>query len=61
MRGGVIVFRPFGKVCWPYKRMLGWALIALGLILLLTFVPLYIWLAIVGLVFVIVGVILSRC
>lgn len=55
------MFKPFGKVCWPYKKLFGWALIALGLILLLIFVPLQLWLALVGCIFVVVGILLSRC
>jgi hypothetical protein len=55
-----MMFRQFNKFCWPYKRLLGWALIALGAILLLIFVPLQIWLAVVGMIFVLVGIILAK-
>lgn len=55
------MFRQLNKFCWPYKKLFGWSLIVLGVILLLTFVPLYIWLAVMGILFVIVGIILTRC
>jgi hypothetical protein len=55
-----MVFKQFNKFCWPYKRMLGWALIGLGILLLLIFVPLQIWLAVAGSIFLLVGIILSR-
>ena len=51
----------FNKVCWPYKKWFGLALIALGVIMLLLFVPIKIWLALVGAIFVIAGAIISRC
>ena len=51
----------FNKVCWPYKKWFGLALIALGVIMLLLFVPIKIWLALVGAIFIIAGAIISKC
>ncbi len=53
-----LVFKPFR--CWPYKKWFALSLIALGIILLLCFVPLQIWLSLIGLVFVVAGVFLLR-
>jgi hypothetical protein len=55
------MFKQLNKFCWPYKKLLGWALIGLGIILLLIFIPIRIWLALVGCVFLILGIVLSRC
>lgn len=52
------MFKPFR--CWPYKKWFALSLIALGIILLLCFVPLQIWLSLIGLVFVVAGVFLLR-
>lgn len=54
------MFRQFNKFCWPYKKLLGWTLIALGVLLMLLFVPFQIWLALIGTIFVVVGIILSK-
>lgn len=49
------MFKKLGQICWPYKKMLGWALIALGALLLILFVPAVVWLAIIGVLFVVAG------
>lgn len=54
------MFRQLIQFCWPYKRQLGWALAALGAILLLVFVPLQVWMALVGILFIIAGIALAK-
>lgn len=54
------MFRLFNKFCWPYKKLLGWALIALGVLLMLLFIPLTYWLALIGMAFVVLGVVLAK-
>lgn len=54
------MFRHFNKFCWPFKRLFGWALIILGLLLLLLFVPLQLWLALIGSIFVVAGILLVK-
>jgi hypothetical protein len=55
------MFKQFNKFYWSYKKILGWALVALGALLMILFVPLQIWLALLGILFVIAGIFLSRC
>ena len=47
-------------LCGPQFRYLGITLIALGVILLIIFVPIKFWLAILGLLLVILGILLLR-
>lgn len=54
------MFKSFNRFCWPYKRWFAVTLLVLGVILLLCFVPLQIWLSLVGLVFIVAGVLLLR-
>lgn len=51
----------FYKCCNPYRRWLGIALLALGAILLIIFVPAEFWLALLGVGLIIAGIILCRC
>ena len=54
------MFGRMNRFCNPYKRWLGLALLALGILMLLIFVPIQIWLAILGVAFIIIGCILLR-
>lgn len=54
------MIRLFNKFCWPYKKLLGWALIALGVILMLLFIPLTFWLALIGVLLLVLGIFLAK-
>lgn len=59
LEAGIMV-RLFNKFCWPYKKLLGWALIALGAILMLLFIPLTFWLALIGVLLVVLGIFFAK-
>ena len=55
------MFKTFNRCCRsPYKRWFAVGLVALGIILLLCFVPLQLWLTLIGLLFIVAGVCLLR-
>lgn len=43
------------RVRRPFGYVLGWALIFLGMIMILVSVPLWVWVAMIGLLFVLAG------
>lgn len=55
------MFNRFCRGCNPYKRWLSLALLALGIILLMVFVPIELWMALLGAGLVIIGFFLFRC
>lgn len=54
------MFRQMLKYCWPNKRMLSRILIGSGLLLLLLFVPLQIWMALIGCILLVLGIFLTK-
>lgn len=56
-----LVFNIFNRCCRsPHKRWFAVGLVALGIILLLCFVPLQLWFALIGLIFIVAGICLLR-
>lgn len=54
------MFRKFKQICNPYKRWLGLTLIIVGVVLLMIFVPIRLWLAVLGAALVVLGCFLLR-
>lgn len=50
-----------GCGCNPYKRWLSISLLVLGAILLIIFVPIELWMALLGIALIIIGIFLFRC
>jgi hypothetical protein len=57
-RGGM--FKQITKMVWPYKKTLSWVLIGVGALLLVVFVPIEIWMALAGVILIIIGVVLVK-
>jgi hypothetical protein len=54
------MFRQINRLCAPYKRVLSRVLMAVGVLLLLVFIPVQVWMILAGIVILVIGFLYTK-